>query len=146
MGVLLRCYPGVPLERTWDQKLGYPQKGPGTRDWVTPVLTDRHLSKHYLLHPSDAGGKNMHGVNDQWLRKPKEAPCYFMHRVPQIAFLKINSKNCGMTWPFNLLMVRFWSITVSSSCVTLLSNSASSPCVITSSVKTMKIMLISLPK
>ena len=46
---------GTPWEGTWDQSLGYPQKGHGTSRsimrwrWGTPwVWTDRHLWKQYL--------------------------------------------------------------------------------------------------
>ena len=62
-----------PWERTWDQRpgkepgTGVPtQKGPGTIDLrknmglgYYPLLTDRHLWKQYLPHPSDAGGNEI---------------------------------------------------------------------------------------
>ena len=49
--VLKTCtHPPSRLEGTWDQALGYPQKGLGPIDgrimgwrWGTPLLTDRHL-------------------------------------------------------------------------------------------------------
>ena len=63
-------YPPQP-EGTWDQILGYPEKGPGIRvlerdgepDWSTPSPIDEQTENITLPHPSDAGGKNTATLN-----------------------------------------------------------------------------------
>ena len=60
--VLTRGYPHLDWNIPWPG-LGYPLgKKPATRDLeleYPPMWTDKHLWKHYLLHPLDAGGNKI---------------------------------------------------------------------------------------